>query len=213
FPKGDGCLTLTDEQVHTLTYRVRDAHGNTSTHTFQVQNTPSYVPAWPSQTETEMFRYDQENRYLADHLEIVMPKGSLYDHLHFTYSEGPRPKSGYSMLQHVHNRFIPLFKSYELKIKPDETLTDALKSKAIIVDIEGRSHGGNFEDGWVRTKTRSFGNFYVTVDTIAPTIRPQNISQGKNMAAIRRVNFKISDDLSGIQSFNGCIDGQWVLME
>src|SRR5690606_10132009 len=81
FLKCDGSLTLTDEQIHTLTYLVRDAHGNTSTHTFKVQNTPSYVPALPSQAETEIFRYDHENRYLADHLESVMPKGSLYDHL------------------------------------------------------------------------------------------------------------------------------------
>ena len=213
FLKGDGSLTLTDEQEHTLSYRVRDAHGNTSTQAFKVRNTPSYVPVRPPISETEIFRYDRENRYTAGHLEVVMPKGALYDDLHFTYSEGARPKDGYSMLQHVHNRFIPLFQSYELKIMPDAALTDALKPKAIIVDIERRSHGGNFEGGWVRTKTRSFGSFYVTVDTLSPTIQPQNISEGKDMGAISRVNFKIFDDLSGIQSFNGYIDDQWVLME
>ncbi|RQP09813.1 M23 family metallopeptidase [Parapedobacter defluvii] len=213
FLEGDGSITLTDEAEHTLTYRVRDAHGNTSTHTFNVRNTPSYTPARPRTSGTAMFRYDRENHYAAEHVEVIMPLGALYDHLHFNYHQGARPKDGYSMLQHVHNRFIPLFKSYELKIKPDETLTDALKPKAIIVDVERRSQGGNFDDGWVRTKTRSFGSFYVTVDTLPPTIQPQNISEGKDMGAINRVNFKIFDDLSGIQSFNGYIDDQWVLME
>lgn len=213
FLKDDGSVTLADEQEHTLSYRVRDAHGNTSTHAFKVRNTPSYTPERQSLTHTAMFRYDRENRFGAGHLEVIVPKGALYDHLYFTYSEGTRPKGGYSMLQHVHNRFIPLFKSYELKIKPDETLTDALKPKAMIVDIERRSYGGNFEGGWVRTQTRSFGSFYVTVDTLPPTIQPQNISEGKDMGATSRVNFKIFDDLSGIQSFNGYIDDQWVLME
>src|SRR5690606_42039656 len=37
--------------------------------------------------------------------------------------------------------------------------------------------------------------------------------EGKDMAAISRMNFKIFDDLSGIRSFNGYIDGEWVLME
>lgn len=213
FLEGDGSITLTDDQEHILSYRVRDAHGNTSTHAFKVRNTPSYIPVRPRTTGTAMFRYDRENHYAAEHLEVVIPTGALYDHLHFNYHQGARPNDGYSMLQHVHNRFIPLFKSYELKIKPDETLTDALKPKAIIVDIDRRSHGGNFDDGWVRTKTRSFGSFYVTVDTLPPTIQPQNISEGKDMGAVNQVSFKIFDDLSGIQSFNGYIDDQWVLME
>ncbi|MBK1440070.1 M23 family metallopeptidase [Parapedobacter sp. ISTM3] len=213
FLEGDGSITLTDNQEHTLTYRVRDVHGNTSTHTFKVRNTPSYTPVRQRAPGTAMFSFDSENRFTAEHAEVIMPENALYDHLHFNYHQGSRPKGGYSMMQHIHNRFIPLRESYELKIKPDSTLTDALKPKAIIVNAEGNSHGGNFEDGWVRTKTRSFGGFYIAVDTLPPTIQPQNISENKNMAATNRINFKISDNLSGIQSFNGYIDDQWVLME
>ncbi|MFB2120976.1 M23 family metallopeptidase [Parapedobacter sp. 2B3] len=213
FLEGDGSITLMDNLEHTLRYRVRDAHGNTSTHTLKVKNDPSYTPDKQRTTGTAMFRYDRENRFAADHIEIIIPEGALYDHLHFNYHQGARPKDGYSMVQHVHNRLTPLFESYELKIRPDSTLTDALKSKAIIVDDRRNSHGGNFNDGWVRTKTRSFGSFHIAVDTVPPTIQPQNISPGKDMGAVSRVNVKISDNLSGIQSFNGYIDGKWVLME
>lgn len=213
FLEGDGSITLADNLEHTLMYRVRDAHGNTSTHTLKIKNDPSYTPEKQRTTGTAMFRYDRENRFTADHIEIIMPSGALYDHLHFKYHQGARPKDGYSMVQHVHNRFIPLFESYELKIKPDSTLTDALKSKAIIVDDRRNSHGGNFDDGWVRTRTRAFGSFHIAVDTVPPTIQPQNISRGKDMGTINRINIKIADNLSGIQSFNGYIDGQWVLME
>ena len=213
FLDGDGSITLTDDLVHTLKYRVRDANGNTSTHTVKVQNDPAYVAVKERTTGTAMFRYDRENHFAADNIDITIPEGALYDNMHFNYHQGSRPTGGYSLVQHVHNRFIPLFSSYELKIKPDSTLTDALKPKAIIVDARGWSQGGNFEDGWVRTKTRSFGSFHIAVDTVAPVIQPQNISAGKDMGAISRVNFKISDNLSGIQSFNGYIDGQWVLME
>lgn len=213
FLEGDGSITLTDGQEHTLTYRVRDVHGNTSTHTFKVRNTPDYTAVRQRTAGTAMFHYDRENRYAAEYLEITIPQRALYDHLHFSYHQGARPKGGYSMIQHVHNRFIPLFESYELKIKPDEVLTEALQPKAIIVDTKRRSQGGNFDDGWVRTKTRSFGSFYIAVDTLPPTIQPQNISEGKDMGAIRRVDFKIFDDLSGIQAFNGYINGNWVLME
>lgn len=210
---GDGSITLTDNQIHRITYRVRDVHGNTTTHHLNVRNTPDYTPERKQTPGTTMFRYDRENRFAAESLEVVMPKDALYDHLHFSYHQGSRPVGAYSMIQHVHNRFIPLFESYELKIKADPSLPEALASKALIVNTDRHSQGGTYEDGWVRTRTRVFGSFYITVDTIPPSIRPQNIANGKNMAAVSRVNFKISDDLSGIQSFNGYINGNWVLME
>lgn len=210
---GDGSITLADNQVHRLTYRVRDVHGNTSTHHINVQNTPTYQPERTRTPGTTMFRYDRENRFAAESVEVVMPKNALYDHLHFSYHQGGRPAGAYSMIQHVHNRFIPLFDSYELKIKADATLPESLYPKALIVNTDRRSIGGVYENGWVSTRTRSFGSYYITVDTTAPSIRPQNIANGKNMAAVSRANFKISDDLSGIQSFNGYIDGNWVLME
>ncbi len=213
FLEGDGSITLADNLEHTLMYRVRDAHGNTTTHTLKVKNDPSYTPDRQRTTGTAMFRYDRENRFAADHIEVILPPNVLYDHLHFKYHQGARPKGSYSMVQHVHNRLVPLFESYELRIRPDSTLTDALKPKAIIVDERGGSHGGNFDDGWVRTKTRAFGSFHIAVDTVSPTIQPQNISAGKDMGALRRVDFKISDNLSGIQSFRGYIDNEWVLME
>src|SRR5690606_39458357 len=57
------------------------------------------------------------------------------------------------------------------------------------------------------------GSFYVAVDTISPTITARNLTNGKNVAAQSKIDFTISDNFSGIQSFNGYIDDKWVLME
>ena len=61
--------------------------------------------------------------------------------------------------------------------------------------------------------TRNFGSFYIAVDTVAPSIVPRNLSNGKNVSSQRKIDFTISDNFSGIQSFNGYIDDHWVLME
>lgn len=73
--------------------------------------------------------------------------------------------------------------------------------------------GGQYENGYVTTQARSFGSFYISVDTVPPVIRPQNISSGRNMSGQSRIRFQISDNLSGIASYHGYIDGNWVLME
>lgn len=209
----DGVLSITDSDVHQLTYRVRDVKGNTSSLNFKVQYNPTYRPERPRTTGTAMFDYTKANHFAADHIRIDIPEDALYDRLYFNYSQGTKPAGGYSLMQHVHNRMIPLHRGYELAIKPDETLPESLYSKALIVDSRGNSQGGRYENGWVHTTAYSLGSFYVGVDTTAPSIRPQNISEGKNMAALSRMNFIVSDDLSGIQQFNGYLDGAWTLVE
>ena len=55
-----------------------------------------------------------------------------------------------------------------------------------------------------------FGTFAVTSDTTAPTVRPINQQQwGRNNS----VAVKISDNLSGVETYRGEIDGKFVLME
>ena len=65
----------------------------------------------------------------------------------------------------------------------------------------------------MKTSVRSFGTFVVTVDDDPPEIRPLNISPGKNMASTGEIRIRIRDGFSGIRSYRGTIDGEWVLFE
>src|SRR5690606_41471014 len=53
----------------------------------------------------------------------------------------------------------------------------------------------------------------ISVDTVPPTIIARNLINGKNVSTQAKIDFTIRDNLSGIQSFDGYIDGKWVLME
>lgn len=218
--KGDGSIDLSTDwsgaaqTTRTLSYRVRDVHGNTSQISIPVRQDPSYRPDRAAQTGTTWFRYNGENQYEADNLQVRLPENILYDDLYFNYSQGARPDKGYSLVQHVHNNLTPLAGAYQLRIRADESLPPHLQSKALIVNARGGgSMGGQYEDGFVTTQARSFGSFYISVDTVPPVIRPQNISSGRNMSGQSRIRFQISDNLSGIASYHGYIDGNWVLME
>jgi hypothetical protein len=105
-----------------------------------------------------------------------------------------------------------LHTGFQLWIKTDSTLNN-YQDKAVIVNTGRASQGGYYEDGYVKATPRNFGSFFIAVDTVAPTVVPVNISNGKQMSGISKMSFKIRDNLSGIKSFNGYIDGRWVLME
>ncbi|MCX2572934.1 M23 family metallopeptidase [Pedobacter sandarakinus] len=207
-----GRLTFNDGATHQLRYLVTDAKGNTSSLSFEVkaglaQPTPIVVPSGT------VYAYGKPNEFNADGVRVLFPQGTLYSDLNFTYKKLPKPAgNAYSAVHQIHNRFTPLHVGFDLWIKADE-LPEQLQNKAIIVSTTGSAQGGYYENGFVKANPRSFGSFYISTDTLAPRISPINIIDGKNMAGLPRMNFKISDNLSGIKSFNGYIDGEWILME
>ncbi len=211
----DGTFDLVEGQSALMTIRVRDVHGNTSVVTVPIVHDPNYVPDRKFTPGTAIFRYNQENKFSSENLSLVMPENALYDNIYFQYRQGTKPEGGYSLLQYVHNDLTPLFHAYELKIRPDDTLPPHLRNKALIVNERRNSIGGSYseQDGMVTARAGSFGNFYVSVDTVPPRIEALNISNGRNLANVATVRFRISDNLSGIAEFNGYIDDKWVLME
>jgi hypothetical protein len=105
-----------------------------------------------------------------------------------------------------------------LSIKP-KGLPERLRDKALIVKIsdDGKSFtsaGGNWENtGFVTAKIREFGDYSISVDTIPPKITAINPESFKNLAGQKMIKFTISDELSGIASYRGTLNGKWVLME
>lgn len=207
-----GLLNINDNNIHTVDYIVTDVAGNTSTLSFSIKNASTPVSQAVAEGGTR-FSADKLSTFEAPGIKVEVPPGVLYSDLDFSYATSPRPASAFSRIHHLHNRLIPVHNPYTLRLKPDVPMTENLMNKAVIVDTRGISQGGIAENGYIKTEMRSFGNFYLTVDTIAPRITPLNLTEGKSMTGVARIIFKISDNLSGIRSFRGTIDGKWVLME
>ncbi|MEX8549004.1 MAG: M23 family metallopeptidase [Mucilaginibacter sp.] len=207
-----GLIDFNDDAIHDLEYVVKDIADNTSVFKFQVKSSPPATSAEITSAKGTFFKYDQPNTFSTDQVKVVLPVGDLYDNLDFVYAALPRKAGGYSPVHRIHNRFTPLHDSFELWIKPDVSLGNN-SNKAVIVNTGGGAQSSVFQDGFVKANVRNFGDYYVALDTIAPTISPVNISEGKNMAASTNLSFRIGDNLSGIKSYNAYIDGQWVLLE
>lgn len=208
----NGRIVLTDQAVHEVKYTVTDARGNKSTLIFSVRSGGKALST-PDQPDGVPFFYDRDNEFSTESVKVMLPKGTLYNDLNLVYKVKPKPAGGaYSAVHQIHTNLSPLHTGFELWIKPDAALGN-LKDKALIVSTGGASQGGYFEDGYVKASPRAFGSYYIAVDTIAPTIVPLNMTEGKHTAGMAKMTFRIHDNLSGIKSFNGYIDGTWVLME
>lgn len=208
-----GRVTFSDGKLHEVKYTITDAKGNKSILAFKVQSDANAIIDTPAEPSGIVFPYQKLNEFSNEEVKVIFAKGTLYNDLNFIYKKLPKPQqNAFSAIHQIHNNLTPLHIGFELSIKADSTLSN-FSSKALIVNTNRVSQGGYFENGYVKASPRNLGSFFIAIDTVAPNIVPINISNGKNMADLSKMSFKISDALSGIKSFNGYIDGQWILME
>jgi hypothetical protein len=69
------------------------------------------------------------------------------------------------------------------------------------------------ENNTFTTYTNSLGKFILAKDDIPPTIYKPNFKDGENIDTQKTLSVSIADDLSGIKSYNGYLNGKWILME
>ncbi|MCX6252812.1 MAG: M23 family metallopeptidase [Bacteroidetes bacterium] len=216
--KNHGIVNFSDNRAHMIVYILKDASGNTSRLSFPVKSHPP-VPSGRKTDKTPLgtlFSCKSENHFSRNDLHLDIPKDALYEDLDFEYSSSPCIHGTYSKVHHIHNKYTPLHTFITLAIKP-EGLPANLVSKVVVAmeDTEGHfiGKGGIFENGFGTTKIRDFGDYVLKVDTIPPVIRPINISINKNISRQNSIMIKISDDLSGIKSYRGTLNGKWILMD
>ncbi|SMO65031.1 M23 family metallopeptidase [Solitalea koreensis] len=207
-----GIITFEDNAPHQMEYIVKDAAGNTSTLTFTVNSTPTKkVYSHYVNPSAIPFYWNKVNRFSNQSIIATFPTGCFYNNFNFEYSSSRKVFGAYSDIHTLHNKYTPIAEPFILQIKPDADLTQF--DKAVIVNDKRTYQGGTYENGFVKAELKSFGSFYITIDTTAPRIVPLNIMNGKNMSGTASVSFRISDNLSGIKEFRGLIDDHWVLFE
>ncbi|WP_100341327.1 M23 family metallopeptidase [Mucilaginibacter auburnensis] len=206
-----GIVTFNDAALHNVEYVVKDLAGNTSSLKLQVRSVikPSAADAPLKGT---LFKHDKKNEYATDKVKVTVTPGNLYDDVDFVYSLLPKRPGAFSATHRIHNRLTPIHDSFELWIKPEVEL-GTLAAKAVIANTAGYCDTSRVDGGFVKATPRAFGDYYVTVDTVAPYATPINIQNGSNLSAAKKISLKIGDNLSGIKSYKGYIDGKWVLME
>jgi hypothetical protein len=208
-----GIINFTDDALHNIEYVVKDVAGNTSTLNIKVQSKPlPPPPAAILKAPETLLHYDQRADFRTDKVKVSIMPGNLYDDVDFKYALLPKKPNAYSATHRIHNRFTPIHDRYDLWIKPDVDLGN-LADKAVIIGTGGLCDSSFYDNGYVKARARAFGEYYITVDTTAPHITPVNIHHGSDLSKTKKIFFRMSDNLTGVKTYNGRIDGKWVLME
>ena len=213
-----GIFNFNDDKTHHAEIIVTDAYSNKSSLSFKIKAHRVKAATGTGLTDAniKIMPYNRSNKFSSENILLSIPSGALYDTLNFSYKKEKGTGEMLSDLHYVHNKFTPVHKSYTLSLKPT-TIPAGKESKMLIVqlkDDQSRSaFNGTWDNGYLSSDVMSFGRFYVGIDTIPPQISGNGLIPGANFNGKKAIRIRVTDDFSGIRSYEPEIDGKWALFE
>lgn len=214
-----GVCNFSDSAMHNINIVVKDAANNQTSLGFTVKSARYNLPDYHLSIDSsvvDVFYYDSLNVFETDSIRIVIPQDALFDNIYFSYRKEKATDSVVSGIHVIHNEYTPLNKSYILSVKPFN-LPHQLLQKALIVQVDKNNRfvslGGNYAKGFVTATVNKFGRFAIAIDSIPPEIKPVSFVNMKKYTENQIISFQVKDNLSGINTYNGYIDGKWALFE
>ena len=210
----DGYITINEERDYPMKYELEDHHGNITNFSFTVQGKPQNLPL--THNCNTLMVWENINRYAAYDFVITIPKDNLYNNFCFEHTSTPHKNNTYySNIHTVNNTPIPLHQNAKMWLKiNNDTLPQRSKYGIVRINKNNRKDswmGGKYKNGGVEIFINELGQKYaIVMDTTPPTITPLNPQTWRQNSRIR---IKLNDDLSGIHSFRGTIDGEFVLFK
>lgn len=205
-----GILTIDEPRTYHLTYQLADAFGNTTQLSIRIEGKEQPIPEIDTEN-TELFHWWSDNRFGAKGIRLTIPKGNLYDDLYFHYSV-KEDSTALGTTHILHNKPVAFHKSAKLSLRlQTDTLDNKLQYGIVRLQNGRRSWtGGVYRNGWVDADIKEMGSYTLGQDLVPPTITPLNPATWVSKQAIA---LRLSDNLSGVQTYRGEIDGQYVLFE
>lgn len=211
-----GVINLADGEVQTITLTLKDFAGNETFCSFKLQK--KEVPEfWGTSSCATPMAYNQVNQFANEEILLQLPENVLYEDICFDFAK-TQPKSDKSILSKVyqlHYKDVPVHNPYEIQIIPNEKIASNIR-KAVICYLDNKDREKAHETLWdgtyLKANSKNFGKHYIKFDEEKPKINPKKFSRGGSYNSGSKLLFNLTDNLSGIRSYQANLNGQWAVV-
>jgi hypothetical protein len=203
-----GRIILTDTLVHEITLTVSDEVYNQSVLKFWVKakKLSPYLP--PKIKSNDFVDCTKDFLILKNKLQIFIPANTLYKSTNLIFENTIERSGKLIILPSEANLKSTSIVGFEV---PKKYLS--VKNKLILNSGSNTFTPINVNDS-IFYSVKNFGWFQLNVDTIKPKIKLlYRITKTQTQKNINSIDFKITDDESGIGKYNLYINDKWVLTE
>jgi len=206
-----GYIEVEDAQSYTVDILAKDLDGNETKLTIPIlgKNAPIKLPKLEKITEYPI-EAKAFNKFIKDGVTVAFPKNTFYKDLYFDFKVNPDGSA------QIHKPVVPLDKSFTLTFDVSKYTDEQRKHLFIAYYNKGkypRYSSTVKKENSFYTKTKKLGKYALLSDFKAPTVTPNNFRNEQWLSKFRYLKINIKDDLAGIKSYRGEIDGKWILLE
>ena len=205
----NGILSVVPNLTALYRIEVSDFFGNVTTVSiplkYDVQ--PSLISQEPVLSKY-LVKANKDFNFAKENISVFFPAGTFYEDFYLNFDV----KNDTLFL---HDDTVPAHSNFTISIE-DKKHTEAQREKLFIGLIERikTSYVPSFQKDAVFTaKVKTLGKYALVLDTIAPKINIAKPIEGKWLTDKKTLQLTISDSLSGIKSYNGYLNGNWILFD
>jgi hypothetical protein len=187
---------------------VADFFGNKLVITVPIQydSSVSLIPAEPV-ISNYFLMANKDNIFEKENASVFFPASTFYDD--FALNFDVRDK-----ILYLHDDSVPAHSNFTISLT-DNTFSKDLQEKTFIARLDGEQINYNStyrKDSVFSAKVKTLGKYKLVTDILAPKVSIAKPIEGKWVSQ-DAIQLQISDLGSGIKTYNGFLNGQWVLFE
>lgn len=208
--KKDGIINVQPNSNYNYRVEVYDFHGNKVELIIPIefanqeakiektfQKTPYYIKA------------KTESIFEKNNVSVYVPENAFYSNFYMNFDVN-------NDVVTLHDDSVPVHKNITLAFNNVAGLTEEQLSKTYIATLDGYKlkynntyrKGNNFS-----IKTKTLGKFKLAQDITPPRIYNVNFIEGKTLTTQKIISVSVTDLHSDIDTYNGYLNGKWILME
>ena len=206
----NGYITIKDGLNYTVKIIASDFKGNKRSITIPIEGKKLPILVKPEVIKTPYkIDYTKFSKFTQNGVTVAFPKNTFYKNLFLNFKVS-------DTLAQIHTPTVPLNKKFTLTFNVSKYNKEAKKELYIAYINENGSTSYQptvKKDATFYTQTKKLGNYKLLTDSIPPTIKLKNFNDKQWLTHYNYLKVKINDKGSGIKSYRGEIDGEWILME
>ncbi|AXG72093.1 murein DD-endopeptidase MepM [Kordia sp. SMS9] len=207
----NGRIHIEEGKEYTVVLKVKDFKNNMTTITIPIVGKQQKITRKRTESITKNFiTRNAEHSLKKEDVSVFIPKNTFYEDFYFDLSKDTQGR------YNIHNEKVAAHKNFVISFDVSKYPAKARK-KLFIASLDRKkkpSYSKTKKKGTTfTTSTKSLGTYFLAQDSIPPKVKPINFAKDKWISAKKYLKVKVTDDLSGVRSFRGSINGQWILFE
>ena len=210
----DGFVNFEKDRAYQIEIVVEDYTHNKTYISFYVEGKEDFRSA-PVAVMQNPIAKDKDYLFAFEKHEVYVPENTFYQSIDLVINE----KKDTLIIEEIP---FPQRKGFELSVAIPKALDSIERQQLSLAVYDPKEEKEEKQlryvwtakkDSILQTKYAYAGQYVLTKDSLAPTIKPLNFKDQQWMSNYKFLEVEVDDEFSGIKSYQATINGQWILME